>query len=289
MAMRDHLTRVSKLRAQITSVDPANHIVDVIGADNGARRIMVWEVPSSFRWPVEGEAWSIYEENGNWYLGSRANEPTDTFPISGMQAGSMRLDSADISDSLGRSLSALFERVAFLESISVPLGGSIEWNAAGGDPAGGKFMIEDGRALNAVTDPTLAPLFAVILNTHGGTDNTNFRIPDSRGRASVGAGTGAGLVTRNVGDKFGVQAPTMPAHVTLVENQTHNHWQRLQRIFNIAAGVDVAAVDTGPANATGDYTGDQNQNHTHNVNGVGSATDGNVPPSIAKNKAIRVR
>lgn len=100
MALSDHLSSVKKLRARIVSVDTTQNMIDVITV-GGPQRITVWEVPADFRWPIEGEDWSIYEENGYWYLGNRANEPTDKFSINQMDPGAMRLDSDKIYDKNG--------------------------------------------------------------------------------------------------------------------------------------------------------------------------------------------
>lgn len=71
MAVKDHLTRVSKLRARITTVDPSQRIIEVATADGNARRLAVFDILPGFTWPKEGEEWSIYEENGQWVLGKK--------------------------------------------------------------------------------------------------------------------------------------------------------------------------------------------------------------------------
>jgi hypothetical protein len=40
MAVRDHITRVSKLRAKIQTVHPAERIIEVVTVDGGARRLL---------------------------------------------------------------------------------------------------------------------------------------------------------------------------------------------------------------------------------------------------------
>lgn len=101
MAVSDFWTRVAKLRATIIECDPAQNTVDVRAGDGGTRRIMVWEVPSGFRWPVVGEDWSIYEQNGSWYLGDRINNSGDDHSITAMQPGDQRLDGDRIFDTRG--------------------------------------------------------------------------------------------------------------------------------------------------------------------------------------------
>jgi microcystin-dependent protein len=68
----------------------------------------------------------------------------------------------------------------------VPIGASLEWSGDG-DPAGGMFMVEDGRAISRTTYATLYGVLAIKYGAGDGT--TTFNIPDSRGRVVVGKGT----------------------------------------------------------------------------------------------------
>lgn len=66
-------------------------------------------------------------------------------------------------------------------------------------PAG--YLACDGSAVDRTT---YANLFAVIGTAHGaGNGTSTFNVPDLRGRAAVGAGTGTGLTNRALGSKFG--------------------------------------------------------------------------------------
>ena len=57
-------------------------------------------------------------------------------------------------------------------------------------------------------------LFAIIGTTYGGNGVTTFALPDLRGRAVVGAGSGVGLTPRNVGETFGTESTTLtPANL----------------------------------------------------------------------------
>lgn len=46
-------------------------------------------------------------------------------------------------------------------------------------------------------------LFALLGTTYGGDGQSTFALPDLRGRALVGAGTGTGLTPRDLGDRSG--------------------------------------------------------------------------------------
>jgi len=70
-------------------------------------------------------------------------------------------------------------------------------------------------------------LFNAIGYTYGGSGN-NFNVPDIRGRVAVGAGTGAGLSARAVGNTGGEEAHTlttgeMPSHNHTINDAGHTH------------------------------------------------------------------
>ncbi len=66
-------------------------------------------------------------------------------------------------------------------------------------------------------------LFSILGTTYGGDGRTTFALPDLRGRAPIGQGTGPGLSTRNLGARFGEQS------VILSQSQmpSHNHTAQL--------------------------------------------------------------
>ena len=102
---------------------------------------------------------------------------------------------------------------------AVPAGSAGLPPGFGGDYFGG--AVPDGWLLcdgSAVSRATYAALFAAIGILHGAGDGaTTFNLPDSRGRATIGAGQGAGLTARALGAKGGEEThtltiPEMPAH-----------------------------------------------------------------------------
>jgi microcystin-dependent protein len=112
---------------------------------------------------------------------------------------------------------------AALAASAVPVGCSIEWNGAGAVPTG--FFEEDGSAVSRVT---YVALFTAIGTTWGIGDGVNtFNLPDSRGKVSVGAGTGSGLTPRVLAATGGEEdhfltTPEIPAHnhTLTMRNQT---------------------------------------------------------------------
>jgi microcystin-dependent protein len=68
-------------------------------------------------------------------------------------------------------------------------------------------------------------LFSLLGTTYGGNGQTTFALPDFRGRAPVGPGTGPGLSTRSLGESAGTETVTldvarMPAHTHVINNGT---------------------------------------------------------------------
>lgn len=86
-------------------------------------------------------------------------------------------------------------------------------------------------------------LFSLLGTTYGGDGVTTFALPDLRGRAAVGCGTGPGLTDRPLGQAFGQEA------VTLTTAQLPSHTHQLQ-------GSSAGATSPDPAGLGLAYTGD---------------------------------
>ncbi|AUS07364.1 phage tail protein [Tamlana carrageenivorans] len=97
----------------------------------------------------------------------------------------------------------------------------------------------DGQLLSIAQNTAL---FAIIGTTYGGDGRTTFALPDLRGRAPVGVGTGAGLSTIKAGERSGKENITlnilnMPSHThTATFTQTHG-------VSTIPAVADEANTD----------------------------------------------
>lgn len=77
------------------------------------------------------------------------------------------------------------------------------------------FWLDCDGSLLSIANVT--PLFALIGTTYGGDGQTNFAVPDLRGRTPISPGTGAGLPFVNFGEQSGLNSVTlttnnMPAH-----------------------------------------------------------------------------
>jgi microcystin-dependent protein len=92
------------------------------------------------------------------------------------------------------------------------------------------YLTCDGRAISRTAYPAL---FAALGTTWGVGDGTStFNLPDMRGRAPIGAGTGTGLTARALGAQTGAETvlldtTTIPAHThpnSTSDNESNNHY-----------------------------------------------------------------
>ncbi len=70
-------------------------------------------------------------------------------------------------------------------------------------------------------------LFSILGTQYGGDGRTTFALPDMRGRLAVHVGSGTGLTTRSIGQKFGTETNTlnmtqMPSHTHRMAIQTNS-------------------------------------------------------------------
>lgn len=149
--------------------------------------------------------------------------------------------------------------------MSIPVGTIMQY-AGSTAPAG--WMFCDGASFDPATYPDL---YTVLGTTYGGTSGAPL-LPDFRGRAPIGVGTGTGLTARNRGDSVGAETHVltigqMPAH-------THDY----QRRNSISYGL----VNSGPT-----------QNISSTLSTIATSTAGsgqahnNMQPSLAVNFIIK--
>ena len=153
---------------------------------------------------------------------------------------------------------------------SVPVGTILPYAGAAA-PDG--YLLCNGSAKVATL---YAALFAVVGYTFGGAAGT-FLLPDLRGRAPIGAGIGAGLTPRALGDVGGEETVSL----ILAEIPTHNHAPSTVANF--------ASVEVQPGTGVM-VTGDRGTGATLPVsippNGGGDA-HANMQPFLALNFIIK--
>jgi microcystin-dependent protein len=107
----------------------------------------------------------------------------------------------------------------------------------------------------AISRTTYAALFAAIGTTWGvGNGSTTFNIPDFRGRARIGSGTGAGLSARTLAATGGEETHQLStaelASHTHTQN-SHTHTSTISIATATTAAVDAMAVGTRVTNGSG--------------------------------------
>lgn len=186
---------------------------------------------------------------------------------------------ADDSVDVPRDVQALAEAV---ETHGALIVGEVRFIAVVATPGG--WLPCDGAA---VSRTTYAKLYAAIANRFGpGDGSATFNVPDLRDRAPVGVGP-----THAVGTKFGEAAHTLLAAESGVNGNgrsggpdtvSHTHNAALASIFNLAAGTEVRAVDSGFGLSTADVNGGGLASHTHGMAARNAdAAHNNEQPSLA--------
>ncbi len=125
--------------------------------------------------------------------------------------------------------------------------GAVQAFAMATAPSG--WLACDGSAVSQATYDDLFTAIGTTWNT-GGEGAGNFRLPDFRGRALIGSGTGTGLTARTVGDTLGVETHQL----TVDEMPSHTHELLGQ---NYADGSDAGVEAGGTGATTGSTGGDQ--------------------------------
>lgn len=129
-----------------------------------------------------------------------------------------------------------------------------------------KWLPCDGSSLLRTDYPDL---FTVIGTTYGSVDGTHFNVPDLRGRAPIGIGTGAGLTPRAAGDSIGEETHQL----SIGELASHVHGTGNSILIATATPppLDVLGPNLLPA-----VTGSTGNDDPHN----------NMQPSLAINYLI---
>lgn len=163
------------------------------------------------------------------------------------------------------------------------------------EPSGWVFC--DGSAYDSVGDTSFAALYTAIGNTYGGTDGTDFTVPDLRGRAIFGkdnmdgaGGTGGGDAARltsgsaggvdgdTLGDSGGVEEHTL----TSAESGLPAHQHLI--VKDALAGL-TAASGGGWANTGFGFPSNSNTNSNSAANASSAHT--NIPPALVLNYIIK--
>lgn len=158
----------------------------------------------------------------------------------------------------------MFDGFCFNQGVCRVIGEIIPY--AGTTSPDSKWIPCDGSSLVRADYPDL---FAVIGTIYGSVDGSHFNVPDIRGRAPIGIGTGPGLSPRAAGDSFGEETHAL----SIGELASHVHGTGNSILIATATPppLDVLGPNLLPA-----ITGSTGNDDPHN----------NMQPSLAINYLI---
>lgn len=165
-----------------------------------------------------------------------------------------------------------------------PVGSILDY-AGTAAPTG--WLLCYGQALDATADPEYQALYDVIGNTFGGTNNTNFVVPDLRGRVVAGQDDmGGSSANRLTGASGGVNGDTFGA-AGGAETHTLTEAQMPAHTHNWTSGqANTIRNDGGSVNGVALNNAGYNISNATTSTGSSSAHN-NVQPTIILNKIIK--
>ncbi|WP_367388449.1 phage tail protein [Lewinella sp. LCG006] len=93
-------------------------------------------------------------------------------------------------------------------------------------------------------------LFSILGTTYGGDGRTTFALPDLRGRAPIGPGTGPGLPNYRLGQRGGT--PTVTLNTNEIPSHTHGAVAALSGSIGIATNTETSNSGEGSGNVLGE-------------------------------------
>lgn len=139
----------------------------------------------------------------------------------------------------------MFDMFCFNQGVCRVIGEVIAY--AGSTSPDERWLICDGTSVLRSDYPDL---FAVIGTTYGASDASHFSLPDLRGRAISGAGSGAGLSPVALGDSYGEESHSLitseiPSHSHTDMGHTHVEGNASPTLIAIGAGAPAASAIPG--------------------------------------------
>ena len=144
-------------------------------------------------------------------------------------------------------------------------------------PAG--WLLCDGSAYNSVTNTQYADLYSAIGNTYGGSDGTDFQVPNFLDRMPVGADT----LTTGAG-AYSLGATGGAATHTLTESEMPSHTHTQNAHSHVQGATTSTGLVSGPQDATNKLATTSGTSTATTVavnqNTGGGSAHNNLPPYI---------
>lgn len=155
------------------------------------------------------------------------------------------------------------------------------------------WLICDGKTYNTNANTEFLPLFNVIGNTYGGTNGTNFKVPDLRGRTIIGLDVKddidfAKLVTFDVSGIDSTQIGTtggnqnMQQHNHSINDPGHAHYQTAYQGVVVPRGGDYTVSGSSRTLTEPSNTG-------ITINNTGTGLSQNMQPSMVLTYIIKYK
>ena len=108
MAIHDHIKPGldARVMAKIVTVDPAQRKIEAALKDGGLIHIAVFDSPSVFVWPQQGEHWTVRKDSGIWRLDKRVDS-NDEHKIDNINPGEAKIYADTITNMSGHKIAAV--------------------------------------------------------------------------------------------------------------------------------------------------------------------------------------
>ena len=214
-------------QGQILSIAQNTALYNVLGTTYGGNGTTTFALPDlRGRTPVHpGQGAGL----SGWALGQQRGSTVQTLTVANLpeHAHALTGHPEPLTDAAGAGAPFSLWKPSLGMSHAIAVSGSLP-SAGGAGPivgrvkmfAGTNALVPAYTRLNGqlLVTANFPHLHSVIGDTYGGNGSINFALPDLRGRAAMGAGTGPGLTARAMGEALGEESATlspaqMPMHV----------------------------------------------------------------------------